>query len=289
MDDFKDFFKELRERVSNPFISSFIISWLFSNWPITIAVLFYDLKEVNADGFRSHYQLINYHSGWIHSLILPIAIATMYTYCFPYIKSAIKLHNATIKSKNESDILLGTQDQSVSLKKYIEMLNENKATQTKLSSIITEQSVIFEENAQLLANLNEETLKYNQQIETNNKLMSANAAMANKSIINILKGTWVGKKSGSSLHQIWSFDESKLIINDIESFSVQNFISDPFSRNVTFKLVPIKNGVISPENYFLLYFRTDDTFTYLIPDRTNKSSMQYELKRKIEILEISAN
>lgn len=159
MDDFKDFFKDLRDRVSNPFVVSFIISWLFANWPITVALIFYDDAEVKSDGFRSLYHLIAYYATFMSIVIEPVLSAIIFTFCFPYIKSWIKLHNAKLKAKNESSILKATSENSVSLKRYIEMLDETKNIQKKLEEVIESQSKYQEENILLVSKLNDKDIE----------------------------------------------------------------------------------------------------------------------------------
>jgi hypothetical protein len=46
-----DLLKELKDRLSNPLIFSFIIAWLFFNWQITVGLLLYKNDQLIRDGY----------------------------------------------------------------------------------------------------------------------------------------------------------------------------------------------------------------------------------------------
>jgi len=149
MDDFKDFFKDLRDRVSNPFIVSLIISWFISNWPITIALLFYDSGDVKLDGFRSFNHLITFHATWLSTVVIPLISASVFTFGFPYLKSFIKLYNAEIASNNETEILRKTKQGSMPIAKFIKLRDEHISNIDLLNKLTEEESAYLVENAKL--------------------------------------------------------------------------------------------------------------------------------------------
>lgn len=77
MESINEFIKNFRERLSSPFFFSFIVSWLFINWKITVALLWY-----NPDHYPNRGDLINFiqnnTSNW-HSIWLPLFGAIVYT------------------------------------------------------------------------------------------------------------------------------------------------------------------------------------------------------------------
>jgi hypothetical protein len=90
----KDVFSNVKDRLSNPLIFSFIISWLIYNWEITVALLWYDKFQIQAEGCKSIFEFIqNKLDNKFWSTILPLIVALIYTLGFPYLKGLINILN----------------------------------------------------------------------------------------------------------------------------------------------------------------------------------------------------
>src|SRR5690606_4964283 len=105
MDQVKSFFETFKERISNPLISSFIIAWLVVNWKITIGLLFYNIAELNRDGYISYIDLISKNSCAINTFVIPLAWSLFYTFIYPRIKGRIKRDTASVEFKTDEAIL----------------------------------------------------------------------------------------------------------------------------------------------------------------------------------------
>lgn len=284
MDDFKDFFKDLRDRVSNPFFTSFIISWLLTNWPITIAIIFYDDADVKADGFRSFYQLIKFYATPMTVLVEPLFWAIVVTYSFPYVKSIIKLHNAKIVAQNESDILKKTNSQSVSLVRYSEMLDETKKSQQELADLIESQSSIKIENIKLQGELNDKGMELIELDKRHKEYGNYIESLKQVSFLDILQGTWTTTRvNWGGGKEVWHIENDFLIIEDKEYYYLRNLTYNPFTKQGTFTLLAsnVSRSITgSHESSALTYFVTVQDSNTIVHGNQLRSVKGYSMKRK---------
>ncbi|WP_333600827.1 hypothetical protein [Flavobacterium sp.] len=94
MEKVSEILNSIKERLSNPLIFSFIVSWLVYNWEITIALLWYDKTQFKAEGFKSVFEFVQHQLDtkcW--SMKWPILLAVIYTFGMPYFKEFVDLMN----------------------------------------------------------------------------------------------------------------------------------------------------------------------------------------------------
>lgn len=90
----KDIYENIKDRLSNPLIFSFIVSWLVYNWEITVALLWYDKDQIKAEGYKSIFEFIQYQlNSKCFSFIIPLILALVYTFIMPYIKEFVDFTN----------------------------------------------------------------------------------------------------------------------------------------------------------------------------------------------------
>ena len=98
----------LFDRVSSPFIFSFIASWLVSNYKIILA-----LFTNTSDSFVFEYknQLITDYINLTHCLIIPFIVACLYTFGYPYVDRKISKFslNRKLDIRNDKYSILKTQ------------------------------------------------------------------------------------------------------------------------------------------------------------------------------------
>lgn len=105
VETYKDFFEEVKSRVNNPLIVSFVTTWLICNWQIPVGLIFYEQAELAGDRYTSYFDLIYKHTDIWLNLIIPLALACGYTYGFPYVKGWIQRHQAGVMTTTENKIL----------------------------------------------------------------------------------------------------------------------------------------------------------------------------------------
>lgn len=145
MDTLKDFFSELKDRISNPFVFSFITAWVFWNYPIAIGLIFYKQAELCADGYNSYLDLIKRSPTYWTLLIWPLFIAFVYTFAFPFFKSQILIFNSWLMAKTNTSIYTKTKRYVVTVEFHnniVKILEKEKADFVNL--IATQSSVITE-------------------------------------------------------------------------------------------------------------------------------------------------
>lgn len=95
MENIKEIFNNIKDRLSNPLIFSFLLSWLIYNWEITVALVWYDKSQISAEGCKSIFEFIQYKlDNKFCSILLPVIIAFIYTLGFPYLKYVISILNS---------------------------------------------------------------------------------------------------------------------------------------------------------------------------------------------------
>jgi hypothetical protein len=149
METFKDFFSDLKDRISNPFISSFVISWLIINYPITIGLLFYDQEQLIVDSYTSYLDLIARNKGLVNMIFYPSGFALFYTFLFPYFKARIIIFNSTLTSSTDSKIHALTGKDTVTIEVHGEMAKSLDDEKKKYAMLAADGNRMKEENENL--------------------------------------------------------------------------------------------------------------------------------------------
>lgn len=102
--DIGNVYEDLKERVSNPLIASFLVSFFFCNWKVWISLLFESESTVKARGYNGFVEYINWLVTWVSAFVIPMGFALFYVFVFPYIRNYIRLFQARQLTKNNKDI-----------------------------------------------------------------------------------------------------------------------------------------------------------------------------------------
>ncbi len=183
MEKISDFLKEIGNRITNPFILSFIIAWLFTNWRIPIALLFYKQEQLKLDGYHSYFDLIKNGSSVSGYVAYPLVIAALYTFIFPVFRNLIFAFNTWIATWGETWNLEIAEKGKVSAAKYISIVTGYKEKTKMIEKIIEEKQVLVEENDKLT---NEKMGMSNQLSD----LQQSNTRQKALSHISYLDGDW---------------------------------------------------------------------------------------------------
>ncbi|RZK27269.1 MAG: hypothetical protein EOO43_00160 [Flavobacterium sp.] len=153
MDTFKDFFSDLKERISNPFISSFAIAWLIYNYPILITLLFYKQTELKADGYTSYLNLIQNCTDTNRMLYYPLGIAFLYTFAVPFFKSGIRIFNSWLLTSTDGIVYKMTKNKVVSIELHTKVSKDLEEVKSQYVTLITSESAYINEIDQLKARI----------------------------------------------------------------------------------------------------------------------------------------
>lgn len=169
----KNIFQTSNERIKNPFIGSFIISWIMFNWKSILTVLF---SKNNIEG-RISYVSENF-TKIDYNLVYPLIFSAFYVLVFPYLmlliewlsKNAKKGRKKNLVSEKIDDLIdkqriakeerkyeeekAGNVEISVLNSKIKELTNDNEEKRKSLESLKIDVSEIKKEKNRLQQYIN---------------------------------------------------------------------------------------------------------------------------------------
>lgn len=130
MDFITKLFDEIKERFANRLIIYYIVYWLLFNWKITVALLWYDTSQIEAEGCRSTFEFIKdqleNNSHWCAVFIS----AFVSTLLFPIIKMLILAFDAKVRVCRKNLISRINKDEfyqkNIKLEKIISQIGDDK-------------------------------------------------------------------------------------------------------------------------------------------------------------------
>ena len=149
MDKLSEFFKELKDRFSNPLFFSFIVGWLAINWKIVVGLFFYSQSQLQRDGYSSYFELIIKTSNWKSTFALPFFIALLYTFLFPIIRNWIAMFNAWNQKWGTERTLKISKEGKISVSKYIKLRQIYDQRRLVIEEVLEKESSHLIENEKL--------------------------------------------------------------------------------------------------------------------------------------------
>jgi hypothetical protein len=243
MDDFKDFFKDLRDRITSPLFGSFIVSWLLTNWNLVFMVLFNNADTLKQDRYKIIYNAF-YQQPTFRLLWFPLIGMSFYIFAYPWIKNYIKLYHAKRQADNDSQILDATRGYSIPLENYIEQLDSFEKEKKTLSGQIAEQIKIRDERNLAVSEATQ--LKSEKaRLEIANSNLGQQLSEANSMSYGAIEGKWVADvtmANGSVVPQTWLFSGSILKVNEAR-YIMKDFVANANGTRIAFRPDPqIFNG-----------------------------------------------
>lgn len=220
----KDVYENIKDRITNPLLFSFVCSWLVYNWKIPVALLWYDKSQFSGCGCTTIFDFIEWY--WINegTFRIPFIIAIVYTLVSPFVKNGISVINAVALS-------WGKRSKAKYVKElYIKEINQ---LTTSLNAITAEKNTL-------------------------------DVIISKISDMNLLNGQWKFYKKNVFDEQFDQnkFDEEDILINNgvinkydainkvigNKEFIIRNFFFNKNNNEIIF----IKNKIGSSENQFYL-------------------------------------
>jgi hypothetical protein len=152
MEAISSFLEGIKERFTNPFISSFAIAWFVVNWPITIALFWYDPPK----GSPGHEYLIDFIRTSIdpwESSKAPLLFALGYTFVFPLMKLAISGFATLIGKWSDHLDMWVLQGAKVPMTKFLKLRKEHDEQSNELQRLIQLELPTTTENLELKTQL----------------------------------------------------------------------------------------------------------------------------------------
>lgn len=274
METISDFLKDLKDRLSNPFISSFVISWLLTNWRITLSLIFYNQDELILDDYTSFTDLILRNSGWINMLFIPLGFSLLYTFGFPYLKAYIKLKHAEIISTNDTKILMATSAGRIPTFRFIELRDEYITALGKLTALTEAESATRTENQRLLSEIATVNSDFEKERREHNGLINKFHNQAEVSSPKSLDGRWfVTRKAKGLVSEKFVLDISQGLITEVKHlteahYKVREYIMDAIRLRLALHITKLEDGFdTQPESIFLA---VSSDFAHMTVTRSEK-------------------
>lgn len=169
MDKISDFFKDIKERLSSPLFSSFIISWLIINWKVFVGLIFYKIDQLRLDGYNSYIDLITKNYSLIDYLCLPGSGAILYTFGYPFLKNWILTFDAWIKSWGSISRLKRSREGMISVTKYMKLRHGYEERIKAVEEVLGKEMVYINQTVALrdeVKKLTEEKIELSQQLQS---------------------------------------------------------------------------------------------------------------------------
>ncbi len=228
----------IKERISNPLIFSFIFSWLVINWQITIGLLLFNSQQIEKAGYHSIFDLITCKINTTDSFNHPLYFAIGYILLIPIVKNLITAFNSWASKWGEDWNLKILKEGKISINKYFS-LRENYDKRNKIleeviskdSEYIKNYDSVRNELLQTQSNLN----------STAQRLNISDTYVRQSKDISILNGAWESQYEMSGekgIEDIVIENGYYYIISPIGErkhlFDIRNFFYDNRNETVFF-------------------------------------------------------
>nr|WP_315203204.1 hypothetical protein [uncultured Flavobacterium sp.] len=139
----------MKERLSNPLIFSFLISWLVYNWKIPVALIWFDENQISATGCKSIFEFIEYEWSKNGKIKEPIFVAFGYTLLLPVIKNLNRLLNSFVYKYADILDFKILKKSSVSIEKHLKIRDAYFLRTQELDKIFKDEDIYIAENNQI--------------------------------------------------------------------------------------------------------------------------------------------
>lgn len=285
------FMNPINQRMSNPLIGSFIISWAVLNWQ---PIIFFILSKQNVEGKILHIKDFFYNDNWLwgygfHNwcmyFLFPLLVSCLYVWLIPRLENLVDMVN---KDPIDSKIERKHNEKISNYKKLKEIATEDARVEEAKSQFKT----LEEKNKEItflndqVESLREQEITYKQQAasfinnlnESNNEntvLKSENIQLKNSytNFPDVIRGILNRVLRSSSLRELSSIEEGLLLLLE------DNELYD----NKT------KESVFSAIKDSRLYIESTNSFFVLIISGNFDTNEKYNTVKKIvkSLLEVN--
>lgn len=234
MEKLNQVFSSIKDRLSNPLVFSFCLSWLAFNWRIVVALIFYDSAHNIEDG-QSLIPYIFSNTYYGRSFIYPFLVALGYTFGMPFMLSVISAAQASATKLGEQWNLSILKNGKIPIEKYFSLREEYKKQTSELIKIIEDESVTKNQLTIAQTDLRHALDERN---KIQKALNEAERVISSSYNVSLIEGRWVVTVKGMISKNIRIFNGVVVDAHNGEQlFRVHSFFLDAKSERVTFMLV----------------------------------------------------
>lgn len=136
-----DALKPFLNRIAQPVILSFCISWILWNWEVVIALLWYDAETIKATNSSTHMEYIKLHANGWKNYVLPLSFALL----FLPVRYGVNWLNAFFRTKERSHVLQVTGTGKMSTLRFLELKKSYDDRIASISEFIDKEADIQEQ------------------------------------------------------------------------------------------------------------------------------------------------
>ena len=256
MDKVSDILKNIKDRLSSPFIFSFLLSWLVYNWQVTIALIWFNPDQIKRAGYTSIFDLINCRISVTPSWTWPLLVAFLYTLVWPIVRNWFAFVQAWAEKWGDEGVLKRKREGVIPTAKYLKLRKEyDKRSEILERNIANEEATIASYESEKTKRLAAEQDK----IELQNTIQQKDSLLEEQRKSHSDLITLNEEKLASFKQEIAAFTDSKTIegtwqVRYLEEPYSVDFKYTHFSKDVQFPIIPYpplpSGGVVN--HYFLI-------------------------------------
>lgn len=191
MEAITSFLESVKERFNNPFIFSFVVVWIFHNWPITIGLFWLEppTAALNHEYFYQH--VSSRLNGW-DCYWVPFFWAIGYTFGLPFLKLGNSAFSTWIGRKAEENDLKILNGSKISIDKFMNMRKELDQKKTELQDLITAEDQYRNDLMNLQSNFNDLN---NRERKTFHEKIELESSITRSKNLKTIEGEWYYSES----------------------------------------------------------------------------------------------
>ena len=253
MDKVSDILTNVKERLSNPLIFSFVLAWLVYNWKIPVALLWFDKKQISDSGYNNILEFIEAEWRSNGDLWRPLGIALIYTVFLPVVKNLYRLLNSLVYKYADNLDLKILKGSVVSIEKHLKFRELYLKRTEELDTIIKDEQKYLTENNEI----RNELFIANENLKKNLELKIELNEIINKiDDVSILNGIW---------KCTYTYNDNDNIIEEVQirfgryevigsenkiyhKFDIVNFFNDSRKKRIFFVKKMTRNAIGKLQN-----------------------------------------
>ena len=270
-----EIYNNIKDRLSNPFVFSFICSWLVYNWRIPVALIWYDKSQFSGCGCHTIFDFISFELAKTNSFLFPLFLAFVYTISIPFIKNGVRIVSAYAQKWGENEEIKALDGGKIGVEKYLKLKDDYIKATKRLEETIEDEKKYLTLNTDLLNEINDVKSQLNDSLVERNNLNDKIRKINDYSFLN---GKWIKAKEfivannlgkGKNINAtVFRFFNGKCYLNDEteNKLIITEFFNNVDNQKIMFQMQYIRNDDISKtEAYDVFNFvlKYDDSFSVL--------------------------
>lgn len=238
MEPLSEFWRNVKERVSNPLIFSFILAWLIYNWEITLGLFWLDSNEIRLTGNANLVDYIKAKANKPGGICWPITIAVLYCIFVPLFKEALRSFNAVVFKYGSKLYFYISEDSKIDFNLFVEQARQIEKHKKDIDTLLKDVVETAKSHSDTKTKL-ESTVSAHDALAI--KLGDEEAKVKSFRDLSILQGTWqinpdINPKSRNEVtisNDIWM----PVAHGHVVPYSIEIFFYDSTDQLMTFHRV----------------------------------------------------